>query len=261
MTNPFKQCVPYSRAGFTLIELLVVISIISLLISILLPALSSARDAATQTKCNNNLRQNFLAVYAYQNDYDMRLPALLNTVKGQGSHFWNCVVEIGQYTHGRSSARIGPRWYHCRGPVNSFACPSEPSLYSEVTNGWHGSHYGMTFAAFSGKNFNVPGAPAGYNGTNFSFTTETLELPPAIVWFLACTSDYNVAQARPQGLNANTFHYQTLAYLSTYARHGIGIVPVTFVDGHTEVLKEPTGWTSATYKQWHGWNFADYAFN
>ncbi len=60
--------------GFTLIELLVVIAVIALLMSILMPALSAAREQSRRTVCAQNEKNTALGLIMYANDYNGRLP-------------------------------------------------------------------------------------------------------------------------------------------------------------------------------------------
>jgi prepilin-type N-terminal cleavage/methylation domain-containing protein/prepilin-type processing-associated H-X9-DG protein len=75
------------RIGFTLVELLVVIGIIAVLIAILLPALSKARDQANTVACASNLRQFYALTNIYSSMYNnYELPS--QAYSGGNQNWW-----------------------------------------------------------------------------------------------------------------------------------------------------------------------------
>ncbi len=102
-----------NKKAFTLIELLVVISIISLLIAILLPALSKAKEAADSVKCLSNYRQIGVSLHAYAGDYHDTLPPSrdglsLTPPSGGDEWNWNWITKIRPYVNGAPNLLICP---------------------------------------------------------------------------------------------------------------------------------------------------------
>jgi prepilin-type N-terminal cleavage/methylation domain-containing protein/prepilin-type processing-associated H-X9-DG protein len=100
------------KKAFTLVELLVVIGIIAVLIGILLPTLSRARDHAQGVQCQSNLRQLHNAFVLYCNMYDgycMPAQASNGSFGGSASEWWWLGSEtLGRAlgVKGRSSAEV-----------------------------------------------------------------------------------------------------------------------------------------------------------
>jgi prepilin-type N-terminal cleavage/methylation domain-containing protein len=154
------------RRGFTLIELLVVISIISILIGMLLPAVQKAREAAARISCTNNLKQIGLAMHNYSFDNDNRFPP---SRQAEGLGTWAVIIlpyleqnnlfnqwNMGQsYFQQNNIARLTP--------VKGYFCPSRRSTNDSPMASISGD---IPVTATTGNagttSTNVPGALGDY---------------------------------------------------------------------------------------------------
>ena len=83
-----------TAGGFTLVELLVVVAIIGMLVSLLMPAINSARDAAHRMACANNVRQLALGLHNYHDSHSEFPP-----------------MDLVAYMDGKKGLELDPNWF------------------------------------------------------------------------------------------------------------------------------------------------------
>ena len=146
------------RGGFTLIELLVVISIMSLLISILLPSFQRAREDARRTICVSNLKHIGTGLYSYSVDHEDYGPPVMERLNTEAPR---SLISMPAWRSGPGkTVNHGKLWPEYLRDPRVFACPSQkkfsyPSEMERLGVFWVASSYAYAIHRPAGQKLNM----------------------------------------------------------------------------------------------------------
>jgi prepilin-type N-terminal cleavage/methylation domain-containing protein/prepilin-type processing-associated H-X9-DG protein len=133
------------RRGFSLVELLVVIGIIALLIAILLPAMSHAREQSKQLVCLSNLRQMVIAANAYASTYGGYYP-IAYYFDGSGTTTYSYCWDLTTIAPGNLPPQVVPGLlWDGPAPEKIQQCPSFDGASNWDVDPYTGYNYNTSF--------------------------------------------------------------------------------------------------------------------
>ena len=122
---------------------IVVIAIIAILAALLMPVLDKARKAGQAASCQNNLKQQGLAVFAYAMDYKDNYPAVFNTEGNPTAQY--VPVLLNPYMNGKTvpnSTFFNPFIVKTSPASKAFYCPSRDNTQTGVQYSDYGAKHG-----------------------------------------------------------------------------------------------------------------------